>query len=106
MSAPWPRGESEGEVEEEVISTSDNRRRWRFMPPTLPLRGHRIDGLAGRIRWTGVAPVSDIAWTGFSGRSLPAANRHLLVRQEDEDGDRRDACPTPPATPSACFLSA
>jgi hypothetical protein len=30
---------------------------------------------------------------------MMAVNSHLLVRQWDEDGDRRDACPTPPATP-------
>ena len=35
-----------------------------------------------------------------------AGNSHRMVSQSDEDGDRRDACPTLPATPSAWFLSA
>jgi hypothetical protein len=55
---------------------------------------------------TGVAPVSDIVWNGFSRPILMAVNSHLLVSQWDEDGDRRDACPTPPATPSAWFATA
>ena len=37
---------------------------------------------------TGVAPGSDIVWTSFSERRLPAVNSHLLVRQLDEYGDR------------------
>ncbi len=35
-----------------------------------------------------------------------AVNSHLLVSQGDEDGDRRDACPTPPATPLKWFATA
>jgi hypothetical protein len=55
---------------------------------------------------TGVAPVSDIVWNGFSRPLLMAVNSHLLVSQWDEDGDRRDACATPPAAPSAWFATA
>ena len=55
---------------------------------------------------TGVASVSDIVWNGFSGRILMAVTSHLLERPGDGDGDRRDACPTTPATPFAWFASA
>ena len=55
---------------------------------------------------TGVAPVSDIVWDGFAKPILMGVNSHLLVSQWDEDGDRRDACPTPSATPSAWFATA
>ena len=40
---------------------------------------------------TGIAPVSDIVWDGFSEPLLMAVDSHLLVSQVDEAGDRRDA---------------
>ena len=53
-----------------------------------------------------IAPVSDIVRNGFSGRGLTPENRHLVVKHGDEDGNRRDACPTPPTTLPAWFTSA
>ena len=37
---------------------------------------------------TGVAPVSDIVWDGFSGQILMAVNAYHLVKQGNEDGVR------------------
>ena len=61
-------------------------RRRRFRRHRLPL------GLSiYPCRRTGVALVSDIVWTGLSGRSLPAVNRHLFARSPKS---KREATPS------------